>query len=130
MILLQLRWTCEALFNLKQPVVNLWSTCSKKLASNLLQLASAWIEPHRFNGAAARSLKQFIYITRAFRICINIFLPLIQTSQETFLFEKHLQKWKQVVRFEPLIFMTTFFEIQISHRSRRHSKKFIKPILK
>ena len=56
----------------------------------------------------------------------HFFLPLIQTSQETFLFEKHLQKWKQVVRFEPLIFMTTFFEIQISHRSRRHSKKKIK----
>ena len=48
--------------------------------------------------------------TRTLKICINIFFPLIQTSlQETFLFENHLQKLKQVVIFVPLIFMTTFF---------------------
>jgi len=58
----------------------------------------------------------------------TLFFPQIQTSQETFLFEKQLQKLKKEVRFLPFIFMTTFFKIQISHISWRHSKNFIDPI--
>jgi len=73
---------------------------SKFLEASWPLVASGWIEPHRFNRAAVRSLKQFFYITRAFWIGImtNFFVN-CAPQKEPFLNEHAYFNQPEVVTF-------------------------------